>query len=299
MRFRGELTVLAAALIWSTGGLAIKFVPLEGVTLAATRGFIAGLCFLPFLRPGRVERSWRLLGLLASYGLMNVTFVTATKLTAAGNAVALQYTAPLWIFAVQALAGRIELAAGRVLPVALGALGITLFLLEPESGTSALGNMLGLVSGVWFALTLSFYRLLRESHGPSLVCLTNFAAGLMLLPFLGDTGRFSPMGPAEWAGMIYLGAVQIGFAYFLYSVGVRRVPALRASMIALAEPLLNPVWVFLFLDERPTIYAVAGGLAILAAVSLDLRFNRPEKEESVGAEGEARNEGETEPDAGP
>jgi drug/metabolite transporter (DMT)-like permease len=98
----GILLVLAAAVMWSTGGLVIKSVPADGTVMAATRCLIAGLMLAPFLRRRRVRWSWQVAALLLAYPLMSVCFVLANKWTTAMNAVAIQYAAPLWIFLAQA-----------------------------------------------------------------------------------------------------------------------------------------------------------------------------------------------------
>jgi len=276
-RLSGTSLVILAALVWSTGGFAIKFVDAGPMAVASLRALVAAIVFLPFLRPGRITLSWKLAGLLMSYALMNASFVTATKWTAAGNAVALQYAAPLMIFAVQAALRLIKLSPSRVAPIALGGVGIALFLMEPVVGTSFKGNIMGLVSAVGFALTLVFYRALRDEHNASLVCLTNLFAGLVFLPFINDWGRVASMSAASFSCLIYLGAIQIVLAYFLYSKSVQKITVLKASTIALLEPVLNPVWVFLLLGERMTPYAIAGACAIVVGVALDIWLNKEGK----------------------
>ena len=123
-------------------------------------------------------------------------------------------------------------------------------------------------------MTLAFFRALRDDHSASLVCLSNLCAGVVILPFIGGLGWLMDLPLAGQACMFYLGAVQIGAAYFFYSKGVRRVAVLRASTIALAEPVLNPAWVFLIMGERLSWHAIAGGAAILVGVALDLWLNR-------------------------
>ena len=107
--------------------------------------------------------------MLFAYTLMNTSFVIATKWTAAANAIALQYTAPLWIFAGALLARSVRPTPRRLLPMALIAGGIVSFILEPASGTSLKGNIAALVSGIGFALTIVGFRILRDDHNYSLV----------------------------------------------------------------------------------------------------------------------------------
>ena len=65
---------------------------------------------------------------------------------------------------------------------------------------------------------------------------------------------------------MFLGVLQIGLAYVLFGYGIARIPALETSLIGMLEPVLNPVWVFVFLGETPGWWAVLGGAVIVAAV---------------------------------
>lgn len=261
--------------------MAIKSVDAGPAVTAMMRGLIAGLAMLPFLRPHRITFSWKLAGLLVSYAMMNAFFITATKWTAAANAIALQYTAPLWIFAAVLVSGRLKLTLRRAAPMALVLIGITAFLLEPNQGTSFSGNLMGIASGIGFALTTVFLRALRKEHGPSLVCLANFAAAIALLPFVGDWGQIGRINAGGWAWLVYLGAFQIAGGYLLYAAGLRRVSSLKAATVALAEPVLNPVWVAIILAEVPGGYGMAGAIVILAGVALDLYLNSEENGEGI------------------
>jgi drug/metabolite transporter (DMT)-like permease len=72
----------------------------------------------------------------------------------------------------------------------------------------------------------------------------------------------------DWAVLAYLGIFQIALAYVLLAAGIRRVRAFEASLLLLLEPLLNPVWTFLSLGERPGPWSLAGGALILSATTL-------------------------------
>ena len=65
----------------------------------------------------------------------------------------------------------------------------------------------------------------------------------------------------DWVALVWLGVFQIGLAYLCLSKGVRHVTALEASLLLLAEPVLNPVWAWLAHGERPGRWALAGGVA--------------------------------------
>ena len=272
----GTALIILTALLWSTGGAAIKYVPADALTVAALRCLIAGLVFLPLARPRKLKPSPRLLLLGASYTLMTASFVIANKWTTALNAVAIQYTAPLWLFAGAAALGAVKLSLRRLAPMLLIAAGIAVFLQEPKTGSSLAGNLVALVSGVGFALVILSFRLLREERNYSLVSFANLFAALVLLPAMIATGgarQLAALPASGWLGLVYLGAVQIGLAYTLYAAGLKRVTALRASTLSLIEPVLSPVWTFLLLREVPTSYGIFGAALIILAILSDLRLN--------------------------
>jgi drug/metabolite transporter (DMT)-like permease len=284
-RNAGVWLVLTAALLWSTGGLAIKGVAVDGPVVAATRCLIAGLVLVPLLRPGRVKFSGTVMALLLVYPLMSVSFVMANKWTTAANAVAIQYTAPLWIFAVEAGLGVVKVSLRRVAAMVPIAAGIALFLLEPAQGTSLKGNLIALVSGIGFAAVIILFRALRREHNYTLVSLANLATAAIIFPAIIATGQVRQLGGLSaggWMTLVYLGAFQLGLAYVCYSAGLRRVTALKASTISLIEPVLNPLWVWLVLAEKPSAYGFAGAVAILIGVVLDLFLNPEQRKEATG-----------------
>ena len=78
--------------------------------------------------------------------------------------------------------------------------------------------------------------------------------------------------------VVYLGVVQLGISYTLFTVGITRgVRSLDAGIICYIEPVLNPVWVFLVLGERPSRWAVLGGAIIITAVILHMLLDARSK----------------------
>lgn len=272
---QGLVAVLGAAILWSTGGLFIKAISLDalGVTMwrsLLAAGAIAALtrCGLP--NPFRARRiEW---GLAVSYALMLVLFVTATKLTTAANAIFLQYTAPLYVlvlgrFLLDEPPRRLDIAC---IAVAFG--GMALFFVGRLETDDLAGNLCAVTSGMAFAVFLTLLR--RPECGPGTrprsMVLGN---GLLVVSLVavqamrGEWSAFTP-GAGDAASLVFLGVIQIGLAYVFFGFGIQHVRALEASLIGMLEPVLNPVWVFLFLGERPGWWAVFGGAIIIAAVAV-------------------------------
>ncbi len=260
------LRLLAAALLFSTGGAAIKATTLTAWQVASFRSGTAGAAILLLVPEARRHWTWRapLVGL--SYAAVLVCFVLATKLTTAANAIFLQATAPLYLmlFGPWLLGERIRRAEAALLGAV--ALGMALFFLADQApvGTApdpARGNLLAAGAGLFWALTITGLRSM-PGHSITAVACGNLIAFLGTLPAALPVGR---AGPADWLVIGYLGVFQIGLAYRLLTTAVEQVPALEASLLLMLEPALNPVWAWILHGERPGGTAIAGGALILGA----------------------------------
>lgn len=260
------LSVVFAALLWSSGGLFIKIAPFGPLAVACGRALVTTIFYLIALRPNL--RGARLVTGLV-YAAMIVTFVSATKLTTAANAIFLQYTGPAYVLALSPFLLREPFERLDAFCVALSLAGMALFFVGKVEPGQFWGNVLGALSGISYALTIVLLRRDAKEGAkdamPSTV-LGNLIAALITLPFVtGDFARITVQGALVLA---YLGVVQMGIAYLLLARGLRSVPAAEASLISMLEPTLNPVWVYLGTGERPGPWAVLGGAVVLAAVCL-------------------------------
>jgi drug/metabolite transporter (DMT)-like permease len=255
------LAVAAAALLWSSGGLFIKLAPMPAMAVACGRSLIAGVFYLVLLRPNLRAARWTT---AAAYAGCIVSFVTATRLTTAANAIFLQYTAPAYVLLLSPWLLREKLRAIDLWCVLLSLAGMSFFFVDKVEAGQTLGNVLGIVSGVFFAFNIV---LLRRDRGDALASMTlgNLIAAAATLPFALGSFSLTPMGAGV---LLYLGLIQLGLAYWLFARGVKLVPAAEASIICMLEPIFNPVWVLLGTGERPGPWAIAGGGVVIAAVAL-------------------------------
>jgi drug/metabolite transporter (DMT)-like permease len=267
-RNRALILLVLASLLWSSGGVLIKWVQWHPVAIGGMRSLIAAVVLLLLARlrgPLQFRFDPVTLGIASSYAGTVVLFVIATKLTTAANAILLQYTAPIYValFGYWLLGERTT--AVDWIAIAAVLLGMVLFLYDGLGGGGMLGNGLACISAVCFATTV---MLLRQQQGRSsmeAIILGNLLAALIGLPFM-----FSAPAPdaASWLGMLLLGVFQLGISYWLYVLAVRHVSALEGVLIPVLEPLLSPLWVALWFAERPTPLAIVGGLLVLCAVVL-------------------------------
>jgi drug/metabolite transporter (DMT)-like permease len=277
-----RLLILGAALLFSTGGVAIKLAALSGWQVACLRSGIAALTLLLFMPAWR--RCWqpRALAVGAVYAVTMILYVTANKLTTAANTIFLQNTAPLYILLLGPwlLAERTRASDIVFTSLLLGGLLFFFVDVEPARATAPdpeRGNWLGLIGGFSWALTLMGLRWLARRDAleasrttGSAVVAGNLIACAVCLPLALPMGEIQP---ADWLVVSYLGVFQIGLAYVLMTRGVRGTTALDASLLLLLEPVLNAVWAWLAIGEQPGPWSLAG-CAVVFFTTLGLTLHR-------------------------
>ena len=260
---RSRFLLLAAAVLWSTAGAAIKLCGLDAWQIAGGRSLVAAVFLLLAVRDARARPTLRVLLVAAVYSVTVILFVVATKLTTAANAIFIQDTAPLWVLLLSPwLLGELP-TKGELLAVPVYGIGLGLFFLDELAPGQLAGNVTALGSGVAFALAILGLRLLRH-EGPAALAWGNLLAAAATLPLWT---RGPAAAPADLALVAYLGVFQLALAYLAFSRGVSGTPAIEASLLILIEPVLNPIWTFLAMGERPGPWAVAGGAVVLAATA--------------------------------
>lgn len=295
-----RLQVLGAALLFSTGGAAIKATELTSWQVAGFRSAVAAVAIFLLVPAARRGWTWHVLPVGVAYAATLTLFVTANKLTTSANAIFLQSTAPLYMLLFGPLLLREHVRRRDLLLMAPVALGLLLFFVGAEppptqtATNPALGNILATTSGVVWALTLVGLRWLGSRAGGEGSALPTVVAG-NVIAFLACAPAAFPVaagvGAADWLSIAYLGVFQIGAAYLLLTAGIRHVPALEASVLLLLEPALNPVWSWMLHGETPGPWSIAGGALILGATlfrtAVDARSERAKPgsvEDKIAAE---------------
>jgi drug/metabolite transporter, DME family len=261
------LFVLFAALLWSTGGLFIKWTNLSGLELSFYRCLFAAIIVAIFTRKEGFGLNRLTAVASVVYAFVLLLFVLATKQTTAANAIFLQYTAPAYLLILEPLIYK-ERFRGRDLITVVACLGgMTLFFVGQLRPQDVTGNILALASGLCFAF---YFLLLRHAKAREVNRASSVIYGSLLLVIC-----LAPVGvPAlpkidfrDAVSVVYLGVVQIGVSYLLFTTAMARgVRSLDAGIVGYIEPVLNPVWVFLALGERPSGWALIGGSIIIVAV---------------------------------
>src|SRR5690242_8240039 len=261
------LFVFAAAFLWSTGGLFIKWNSLSGLELAGYRSVFALITVAILTRRegfglNRVSAAAALL-----YAVLVILFVMATKETTAANAIFLQYTAPVYMLILEPLVYKEKFRPRDLVTVLICVGGMALFFVGQLRPQDVAGNLFALASGLCFALYFLLLRhpKAREVNRASSVIYGNILAVMLTAPW--GLAAISHMTLHNAQSVAYLGVVQLGVAYTLFTVAMARgVRSLDAGIVCYVEPVLNPLWVFLVIGEQPSRWALLGGAIIIAAV---------------------------------
>lgn len=277
------LLVIAAAALWSTGGVGVKVVDAEPLVIAGLRSAFA-LAFMVVVAlvqlRGRRAVIPRLLArplvwaAAASYALMVVMFVLAARRTTAANAIFIQYTGPIY---VALLSGRLlgEKPSRRdFIAIAICVVGMALTFGGELGGGRAAGNALAVLSSFGFAGLPLLLRVDQRRVDPQIAAaaplvamsLGNAIAAGVALPAIVAHPLGGPHAFRSLVVLFLLGTLQIGLPYVLYGIAVRRLRALESALFSTVEPVLSPFWVLAVTGETPTLLAAAGGAVIVAAV---------------------------------
>ena len=257
--------LLLTALGWSMAGVLFKLVDWPPLAAGGGRGLVSAL-FLLAVCGRNLHFTWSpvQVGAAVAYAGCTVTFAMANKLTTAANAILLQYTAPMWIALFGAWLLKERTTRADWAAVVASFLGMALFLYEGLKLNNLAGILLALFSGLSFAATIMLFRKQKDRSAVESVILGNLIGFVVSIPAMWSAGLPS----AGTAGvLVFLGVVQLGIPYLLYMRAIPHVTALEASLIPILEPILNPIWVMLFVGERPTPLSLVGGVIVVGAVT--------------------------------
>ena len=304
----GAWAMVICAIGWSLAGVFMKYVNINSFAMAGFRSVFAFITIAALTRhlprfvikteTGETDKKCTLYLWLAAlnYAATMILFCLCNKLTYSANAVLLQYTNPAWIILLgPLLLGETNTRIDYVSIIGV-VIGMLLFFAETIFGslfvnasaasenivaavnpdTVTLGNILALVSGITFGLTTIFQRKLQlisqgkttntNTAGDAFMIAQIITAAFGLI-FVFTTDNGIP-DKQSLLFLVLLGVVQMGIPNVAYTIGIKKVRALSASLITMLEPLMNPVWVFLFVHEVPSVFSIIGGIIILGCILL-------------------------------
>ncbi len=261
----GLLAVFTAALMWSSGGLFVKLVTFNAMQISFFRCSIAALVFAVLFRKRLLQVNTLTFVNALFYASVLTAYVIALKLTTAANAIFLQSTAPIYVLIFEPIILKTSYNRINIITIVVCIIGMFFFFMGKISPEHFEGNLVALFSGIMFAALFLGLRKNDDKYQLSSIFYGNVIVALICIPFLSgiENVNFSNL----WM-VSFLGIFQIGLAYAVFSYGLRRVLAIEASIIALVEPVLNPVWVFIGYGEVPSFMAIVGGIIILSAIAM-------------------------------
>ena len=261
--------MVICALLWSTGGIFIKLISWSPLMIAGVRSLIAAGVLGMYMTYTKTPIKVCKYSIGAGIGLCGccTLFVTANKLTTAANAIVLQYSAPVFILIISAVMFKQRLKKKEILAVAGTMVGIVLFFFDQLAPGNVIGNFTAILAGIFLAV---MFVMVGQGGNDDSIRMSGILFAHLLTACIGiplgipGTNGFAAM---EIAYIIILGIFQLGIPYALYAVASRDCPPLACSLIGMVEPLLNPVWVFIFAGEVPGVFAFVGAVIIIGVVT--------------------------------
>ncbi|MBQ3480846.1 MAG: EamA family transporter [Oscillospiraceae bacterium] len=265
---RAILEMLCCAALWSIAGIFIKLIPWNPFAVASLRSMVSGTVIAVYMAMKRYRfvpsRRALIAGLLE--GGVYLCFVCANKLTTAANAIVLQFTSPVFIVIYSALFFKEKIQRSDLTVVLFTLAGIALFFFDQLQGGYILGNCVAILAGMIMAGMFMAIGALKGEERFSAVLIGQITAFLVGLPFvLGGKLNYTPTAVVS---VLILGVFQLGISYILYAKSADYCPPLACCLLGALEPLLNPVWVFLFNGERPGIFALIGAVIVIGAITI-------------------------------
>lgn len=263
-RYKGIIAALFASTLWSTGGILIKQIDWNPMAIAGSRSLIAALVILTYTKKPKFTGSKpQIFGSIAS-ALTVLCFVMANRLTTPANAILLQYTAPIFAAILGVLILKEKIRWYDIIAIIFVSLGMLLFFIDNLSIGSAIGNILGILTGFFLACMTISLKLQKDGSPIETTLFGNSLAFFVTIPFIIG-------GLPDSKGIMFLlilGVFQLGIPYIFYVYSTKYLSALEIMLITVMEPLLSPLWVYIFSGEKPGKYAVIGGIIVLSAVVL-------------------------------
>ncbi|HCO70527.1 MAG TPA: EamA family transporter [Mesotoga infera] len=264
VRTKSVIFLIVTGLLWSMGGLLIKNVDSNPLAISGMRSIIAAVVILIALGKPKFTWSFAQIASAVAYTATVILFVSANKMTTAANAILLQSTAPIYVALLSAwvLKEKAMLLDWITIVTVFG--GMALFFFEKLDTRGMVGNVMAVASGITFALFNIFMRLQKDGSPVESVLLGNILAAAVGIPFL--SGSLPSL--SGWVSLIILGVAQLGLSYIFYSEAIKHSTALEAILILMIEPILSPVWVFLFMGEIPGRLPMMGGAIVIGAITI-------------------------------
>ena len=262
------LLMLLCATLWSTGGIFIKLIPWSPFVIAGWRSLISAGIVLLYFKVWKIRFRFNRRAVLIGLFMCGLffCFVGANKLTTAANAIVLQFTAPVFLMVFSAILFHDKFRRADILAVIFTIGGMALFFFDKLKPGYLVGNCIAILAGVAAAgMYLSMGKSDDESRMGGML-LGHLFTALVGIPFTFFT--VTQVSTTSVLCILGLGIVQLGIPYILFAISSKNCPPLACSLLDALEPILNPVWVFLFNGEKPGVFAIFGGAVVVVSITI-------------------------------
>lgn len=262
---RGEILIMITAILWSSGGLFLKLLPdMNALAINGMRSFIAFIVLLLYFKRFPKINKWSILGGVI-FSLVNVLFVIANKLTTAANAIVLQYTAPIYVLIFSSIKAKKMPKFTQIAILIVAFLGIVLVFADKVTIGNMLGNILALIAGIAFG-SVFFINNMEQTNPVDNACVAFIINVIIGIPFYFKITQF---GMSQLLPILGLGILQFGLPYITFSIGIKKCSAFNASIISLLEAILNPIWVYLVVKEKPGVLGIIGCVIVILSIAFN------------------------------
>lgn len=261
---KGLLCVFIAAVLFSIGGLCVKVIPWNSLSINSFRSIISVVILLVFARVTR--RKLKLTpGVFAGACAMCATttlYAAANKLTTAANTILLQFSAPVFVIIFLWMFFHERPKKLDVLTCVIVFGGVGCFFLDSLGAGNMLGNVLAVLSGVGYAWVFLMNKL--PGGDPLFATILGQGMGAVIgFPFLIRETQFDS---TTMLAAVALGVFQLGLAYVFFTTGIRYAPPVSASLVTGIEPVLNPILVAVVLGEMISPLSLLGGAIVFITI---------------------------------
>lgn len=273
----GGVLVFLGALFWSLNAPIVKFLSADPFLLCGLRALIAGIAMAAFIRPKQLRWNGWMVLYGCAYCALCLCIMVSLTMTSSAVAIGMQYTAVIWLFLSAWLHTR-KFSLRGFIPVCVITAGVVFFMCSGTDKASTTGNLVALLEGIFFACMTASSKKAAGTNPLGLTALGNLFTGILVLAlFPARTATMVTLTAQDWFWILILGVVQIGCGYAFYNLGIQKVSPQKASIIALWEMILGPVWVAIFLADYPSVPVVIGFVIILVGMLLDAKLSLPKE----------------------
>jgi len=261
-KLRGRLAIVLAAILWSTGGVAIKSTEVNAATITAGRALFAAIVLFLIFPKARIRPNLEIIKAATAYGTTCALFVWANTLTTAGNAIFIQNIAPVWVLIASPILLGEKPRLSQLLSVPISLFGCALFFADDLDPGRTNGNLIAFAASFSYATLILYYRKLSTTQGLAATLYGNLLVILVCLPLVQSP---SELILNDWLVLAYLGIIQQALPAVIFITAIRNVTALEAALLLLLEPLFSPIWAFALVGERLGKLAILGAVIVLFA----------------------------------